>query len=640
MFLDPTYFGPLRIILLVLLAFTFNKYVFKYQLQKDKINFFVRKFMKYGSVLYLLTIFLNQIGHYDMFLMMLVIIIIIISHHLGIRFRNVLKLKNIANDLLLEYIKDLENSYLKSQKPKLLTHKNYMFIHILFLVNIALIVSVLFYFFNYDVSSSTTIWVEDLIKTDGFQKGFWFSTTNEQFGDYPFISLYANFMGLTPELALKTFGLLEITLLSIVVFWLADRLTKGSFILSSIAMLVVVFLLIYYPVSTSAITFHHSMYLSLSIAIPLMVYTLEQQERIYKSPVFAYKYTLIFLTVFFINLSTALIVLPIYFVLVFVIKDAKKTLVFFVPYILSIVSGCVLVSIFSSQGLGNYLRTNLISLNSFYEEDYLLQKLSVITNVYLGVLLMMTIVVAIAAKKLKTDRRVLLILVFTVAVFALSRLDNIYVDKDSLSIILRVFAPLSIIVLCFFLYKYIVKKPWLVKYKNQAVINTLFSALLVFVYYNFHQKIDKKKYQKINTTNQVLKVYNKILTQNLPNTYMVINNNDEITIHSTKHESLYYQDFVENYLDKDSIYQKYKEVKKVMRENPNYGLPSSVFVFEYPTEATKNEFVMQQKSLDSILQVLNQRNRMVLAYYQQEGIKVYEIVNKKNASKINSLMFQ
>lgn len=648
------YIGPLRVLLLVLFFLFIGKKVFRYPLPDDRINFFVRKWIKYGTFMFVSVFILHQLGFYDLFTVLLIIVLLVVAHILGIKFRDIFAISERSNVLLLYWVNLLEKKYLgtyevKPKKKIQIIKGEYMF-----LINILLVSGVLFYFLSNDLFTSTFLWNDDLLKIRLFNSQKWFVEGMVEMGDFPFISIYAKLTGLTNELALKTFGVVELIILAVVICWFTYRVTNRSHILATLAMLSLVGLFLYAPIHTGYLTAHNSIYLSLSFALPLMVFAMEQKKELVYHRLFWFRMPVIFITLFFINLHVYIVILPVFFVSLALFKKSKKgTLRFLGAYALSLTIGLIYIYLVADWNyFMAYIRTNLIAVNTYTYPETIKYNWSDYINWYLYIGLFFNALLFITFKKKNVDTKVLVFNSFMVFVFLLFKVNTYFIDKDVLTIIVRIFMPATVVSALYAVYSNVLGFTFLQKLRTSTVASLL--CISVFLGLCFYYQKDKihNIVKPDNYANTVLEAYNKILMNNLPYSYMLVNDSEHFILNSDSHFLMNYNEFTHNYAEKDSIYNKYKTKQKVLKKHPEYVLPNSIYVFKYDDYGKNNsddrisnikeikENSRENTAIDSVLNILRKRGRTVKVYYKENNISVYEIENISNSSNVIDLMFQ
>ena len=130
---------------------------------------------------------------------------------------------------------------------------------------------------------------------------------------------------------------------------------------------------------------------------------------------------------------------------------------------------------------------------------------------------------------------------------------------------------------------------------------------------------------------QILAVYDKIHSDYFPFSFAVVDQNTTQIISENNHYFINYSEFLESYLSKDAKYFKNYKNQSYFKKNPQNVLPNSILIFIYNDENAKN--ILKN------LNVLKKRGRTIKLFQTNENIKVYEIVNVPNSSKISDLIF-
>jgi hypothetical protein len=130
----------------------------------------------------------------------------------------------------------------------------------------------------------------------------------------------------------------------------------------------------------------------------------------------------------------------------------------------------------------------------------------------------------------------------------------------------------------------------------------------------------------------------------LPYSYAVVNDNYGFTISKSKHHFIHYENFLDDYIRRDCLYQKIKENETLLRENPQNILPNSVFIFVSENRDEENLSplatpIETKKNILNNLKVLKNSGRKIEIFYTDKYLTVYEIVNKENSSRLDELIF-
>ena len=143
---------------------------------------------------------------------------------------------------------------------------------------------------------------------------------------------------------------------------------------------------------------------------------------------------------------------------------------------------------------------------------------------------------------------------------------------------------------------------------------------------------------------RILSVYNSLSTENLPFSYGVVNCDYGQQLASFEHHFINYTDFLMGYSERDSIYHNNRNDKIFLRDNPSYVLPKSIFVFIAKTDdfqrdthlATPNDI---SKEVKRALMKLRKKGRKIEAFYSDDYLTVYKVINEERLSNLNDLIF-
>jgi len=146
------------------------------------------------------------------------------------------------------------------------------------------------------------------------------------------------------------------------------------------------------------------------------------------------------------------------------------------------------------------------------------------------------------------------------------------------------------------------------------------------------------------TPKQILNAYDKISQTFFKQTYCVVNDPSTQVISNNSHFFMNYDFFINEYPKIDSINKKHEKEPNFLVKYPEYSLAKSVLVFVLSENFIDEKNVFSenrqyQKLLVNRLKMLRKRGRKVNLFYDSEILKVYEVVNKPNESKISDLIF-
>ena len=225
---------------------------------------------------------------------------------------------------------------------------------------------------------------------------------------------------------------------------------------------------------------------------------------------------------------------------------------------------------------------------------------------------------------------------------ALSEIDNNWIDTDLVKLSLGVFIPILLGIAV----SIVIRFAYFITVKTEVVKPAFAVTMIVGVLYSAYY-YQEKEYKKLTRTDnipkEIISVYERITATYFPYSYAVVNDYTTQTMSINKHFFIHYTEFMSDYLKRDSIYFKNQKNKKFLLKHPEYVVPKSLLVFIYkkPDDKT-NRIATNCKMVPDIIKhigILQKRGRKVAVFYESDLIKVYEIVNVPNESKIDDLIF-
>ncbi len=661
--------GPLRLMLIFIFLYFLNKYVIKYSIQKDSINFLVTRWVKYASLSIIIVFLLVQINAYDIFSLLLIFICSLVYKFTGYdgnsKFIEHLQREKLS--LLLFGLKKIEkkSSILIKYKNKSQLHKKLTLVLIILVATLAFIVRV--YFYNYDLYTFSPFWFQDLTILNNLNHQQWISTGNVMIGEYALISLFAKLTGINPEMAIQSFSIIESSLICVVIYWFTYVLSKSRYIAPLISSLSFALLYFLIPVNINFITQHSQMLLALMLLLPCMVFILIPERFVFDKKKY-FKYHVVFISAIFLtNLFTALILFPLFLIVAFLfhrrrnykyLKKAIKAylLAFTIVGVYYAIGGYIL-----GYSFVQFLYTNLVSISTVKFTPQLIIPYENLIVIHLILSVISSIIILFKVKYKKSFNRPLFIFLsfFIVLVFVeylTKNLDIWFIDKDlvmqSMTIFMSILLGVNSAV--FFNLLKVIHKIESRKIPA-AIASSLILTLFISVFCFGHQKINLNKEKSNIDSQKMLLAYYKISQTFLPFSYAVINKNKFQSISRDKHFFINYKDFVDTYEEKDSIYFEHINDKEYLKENPQIILPASILVFIKEAQKEKKktkkkeghfhhhseEDLHSTSNLEviSLLNKLKSKGRKVAPFFTDGKTKIFEIVNSPKSSKIKDLIF-
>ncbi|RZJ30498.1 MAG: hypothetical protein EOO48_04830 [Flavobacterium sp.] len=654
MFTSSIILGFIRLCFMLLVLFYFNRKLVNPSDSNNFLEFVVNQWFKYGSIIGIIVFITVQLNIYDLFNCVILLILVIIIDYIGLknllRFRRYVKevsKKNLHNALKSIELNRPVLSWFAVKKRITSTSNGYfMFFLVAALAGITF--GSRYYFFKYDLYSLSGVWIADLQKVIDFDLQIWFLNDTAVNGDFAFINFYAKMANVSPEIALQSMGILESTLLSVLLFWLVRKVTTSKYIGPILAALSFALAYTLTPTNIYFLLQNKPIFLAMAFGLPTMVFLLKPNLLKYRKLNYLISLILVFITIGLIDIFTLYILFP-PFMLLAALFTRRKSLRYYWVGALAYVMACAIVlliyamiCIYFETDLEMFLHSNLISVSSYTYLPQIVVPFKVLIDYYqlstfVSILLILKFV--FYNKDKNWGAALAFLIYFNVLVF-LGHITSEWIDRDLLNQALSVFMAVVIGInaaVIIRLFSPVLNK--FARFNRVAVIVFLGAILLVAVYY---QKDTIATLTEADTTpKQVLDAYDKISTTYFPYSYAVVNDYSAQAISTNKHFFVNYTDFLNDYPAQDSVYFKNIHNPKFFKKHPESVLPKSVLLFVF--HGTPDMYGEENGDISDVLMeqlaMLKKRGRKIGVFYKSENVKVYEIVNTANESQIPDLIF-
>ncbi|MFD0779009.1 hypothetical protein ACFQZF_11470 [Flavobacterium myungsuense] len=390
--------------------------------------------------------------------------------------------------------------------------------------------------------------------------------------------------------------------------------------------------------------------MALTFALPAFVFYLKPTLLKISKVSFLVSFVLVFTTIGLIDLFTLLILIPPFLIIGLIFTKRKykiDNLIAFSSYFLALLLLFAIYSFacyFQRIGIIDYLQSNLLSVSSYtYVPQLILPYKLIIFYAQLSTFIGLFFVLLLVILRKENWRSAIVFFIFFNFLIALTYVKSEWIDIDMLHNSLSIFIPIVI----GFNAAIVIRILNFVFHRFKRFSPLTVSVLItVIVYYSIH-------YQKKNinlltesdqTPKEILNAYDKIYQSFFHLKYSVVNDPATEVISANKHFFINYEFFIEDYLKRDAIYFKNIKDPKFLVKYPKYTLTKSVLVFVLNDKSkTENNAFAANKNLNSLLKKrlkeLKNRGRKINLFYNSDVLKVYEIVNEPEESKISDLIF-
>jgi len=648
--------GFIRLCLMVLVLYYMNSLIVRKPNTHTLLQFIVNEWFKYGSISLILLFVLIEIEIYSLINFVLIMSLIITIDFIGFRnLKNPIKhIHTLTNKLFHSIIvtidekKPLRNLF-KLENTEEFT-KDRVFIFWLILVLIGLAFTGRYFFYEYDTYLFSDLWVSDLSKIIAFDNQKWFVSEIIVDGELALANLYGKLTHVSPEVALQSLAILETVLLSLVLFWMVRKITKSDFFGPLIAFSSFIFFYAISPIEIHYLLQNQPILISLSFVIPAIVYTLKPELLGFKKLNYFISFTTAFIAIGLLDLFTLLILIPPFYLIIFLLFDKKKIIYQLISlggYLFGTTIIMITYFIYCKIYLIDFqifLQSSLISVDSFtYMPNIYIPFEQLLTYYQYGSFVVLLLLLILMWWKKESWKSSLVFVVYFNILIALYFVNITWIDNDLMRYALAVFIPIlfgiatSTIVRIFFpIYRFAFNRKYML-----FVFSGITSLFLVFY-------SQKEIFENITSTDStprlVLKAYGNIHQKYLPYTYAVVNDNVAQTISSNKHFFMNYADFLMNYIESDSIYHANRKNPKFAIENPDKVIPKSIVVFVYDENKKETNNIFSDQGditflIEEQFELLKKRGRPIELIFDSPFVKVYEIINEPKSSRIKDLIF-
>ncbi|MDQ7918416.1 hypothetical protein RBU60_12620 [Mesonia sp. MT50] len=618
LYLDSIFIGASRIVGFCCIIFLIKFLVSVKNQSQFGFDYFIPRLVTFLSAIIIIGFLLTQLNAYDSFISLTII--------LGFMFFLFLNLKKNKNK---------RKTPNKHREELSKTHINWQ-------IGLGLLIAFLgfisrFYFYRFDRYALSDIWYRDLsnMKELAYQK--WFFLPSTMTGEFLLINFYGTITGLSDSMALESFGLIEVATLALVIFWVTYRSFKRLFFPALTTSLFFTFYYMFLPINIDLTTMHKSVFLSLIIALPIILFVHSPKILNAKISTFfrwmIYLCTATFLIDSFVSIYILFPVILLSFLLkykdVYVRKSfyaylISAVFIFIIHYIASLVLG---------QDFFSFIASNIFSYNTYTYTPQLILPLEQLLLYYLYLSLGLTLLSLFFAIKSIKDWSLILILITQIDLLLLAAVFEVdFLDLDLLNQVLSVFIPILIGI---FLYYVNLLFKAIVKLKKEFVFLKLvlsFTLIGLVLYSLYDTTMDKIPFNKEIKNEQILAAYDKIENRLLPFSFGVVNHGENQVISTGNHFFLTYEYFNTEYIKQDQDYFKHKDDPIYLHKNPAVVLPNSIFVFSYKNEENSAQ-------LENTLAILKQRGRKIHTFYSNSLLNVYEIINEPEKTHVKDLLF-
>ena len=510
--------------------------------------------------------------------------------------------------------------------------------------------TVRFYLLKYDNYQLSQSWFNELSILKGVSQQNWFSNDSGVVGQYALMTFYEKMTGISPEITLESFGILQAFILSFIIFWFMNTMTGSKITVPLMTTLSFAFFFNLVPINLSQIAHGKETLMALTLVLPAMVF-IKKPWLLYarSSRTYRYKIFVIFLAIALIDIYSLLVLIPPFFVVApfFISKNYIRFYwIALKAYLLATATVLGLYAFYFYREGTDFLQfiiSNLLSVtSSTYTSNMILpydEMIRIVQVVSLVVVVAMLLMMK--SKKDKWASLIAFVIYVNVLIF-ISFLNNRYFDQDLFNEVLPVFITI-ILGIAIYLFMYL----FVTKVKRVHMPDGL-AVVFIFVLFGlgafFSQKsLFSNEEATSRLSKNVIAAYQEISSSFLPYSYAVVNSNTLQPLSTNSHNFLTYRDFMGEYAVRDSVYFANQKDKDFLRANTQYIIPNSLLVFIYDIES-EDDFSKRAVYLhmtDEVMlriEKLRSEGRTIRVFFQKGDLTVYEIVNNPGEARINELL--
>lgn len=651
---DTIFLGIIRMLLWVLFLYVLKRLFFKGRPSQNQVKTMGNLWAFYGSAVLLVIYILIQINSYDLLSLLALMIIFLVMRMVG--FRN-LRFKGESwarkkQSILLNVIENVEDKdpiidVRKDKRTKRFSVKMEFVVATIAGISAMLVRFYLMQFDNYQLS---TAWFQELNILKSLEDQQWMGADMVMSGQYAFMSFYGLITGISTEMALESFALFQVFILCFVIFWFIDAMTNSLITIPLLGTLAFAFFFNLAPVNLVQLTHSKSTFMAMTFLLPAMIFIRKPWKLYQSNPrVYFFGMLVIFSAIALIDLFTLFILLPPFFLVVMPFIR-KRNWGFYVKaltaYLLG--SGIILASFAYSAytkdiDFALFLRSNLISVSTSTTTGNMIIAYDKLVFVFQIISLVGVAVMGVLYRKNRRKWKSPLVFIIYVNLLILySRIGFAYFDNDLFNEILPVFIACSVSLIFYIVYYFFntgLKRVEMTDWISAPLIFVLFFA---GAYYS-QQQLLQRTVKTGTLSKNILEAYQLINANFIPYGYAVVNANNMLPISSGSHYFISYDEFVESYPERDSVYFEYKDDKEFLERNTRFIIPNSVLVFMYDNESS--EFAAKVRvnprtklNVLSEMEILKSKGRDVRLFFEKDNLRIYEIINNPKAAKIEELL--
>ncbi len=649
--------GFIRLSIILLIVFYINRKFINRKRAVNFLDFAATQWFRYGSIILLLLFLLVQLNAYNLFNMLFVLLMVIIVDLIGFKnLRNPRRFFNMQiKSSLLQLLRNIEAKKsvkfwvsLPAKKKKKKNH-NWLILVLTILIGFITFIS-RYYFVRFDNYALTASWIEDLSKIIKFDMQLWFQDGASVDGELAMANLYSKVTDISPEIGLQVISILETTLLAVLIFWTINKLSPSKLLAPIIASVSFALIYVLTPLNVYYLLENNPTYMALTFALPMMVYFLKPELLRVNKFIYFLCFALVFFAIGLVDLFTTFILIPPFLIIGFSVNMIRYKLHNFLAILAYIFSTALLMFIYKimCNNVGadylTFLHSNILSISSYtYIPQLILPYAEIVKYFQFATIGGIALILVSSIIKRENWHSTIVFLLYFNFLILLTKTDTIWIDKDMINNSISVFMPLVFGLCVAIVFRIIGFIP--VKTERFLPVTSFVVLIAMVGAVTYFQKPAIEKLTESDPTPKyILDAYDKISQTYFPYSYTVVNDPMTQIVSTNKHFFMNYEYFLNSYPKVDKIHFDNIKDAQFLVKNPEFALTNSVLVFVL-NEKNKDEknLLSENKSLSinlkQELQLLKSRGREVRVFYDNNILRVYEIVNTPKQSKVSDLIF-
>lgn len=648
--------GFIRLCFILLFMFYLNRKFVSVSKHLHFMDFIVLNWFRYASLLVITLFVLIEVSAYNLFNCFFIFALILGADIIGIEnlkrprayFREHIKTG------LLTFLRNVENKqsfwfWFSVNRNKKKKDQNMFILVITIVLGITTFLS-RYYFIIYDNYSLSDAWINDLNNLIQFDNQYWFTFELTTDAELALANFYGKITDVSPAIALQVIAILESTLLAIVIFWTLNKITTSKFIAPSVAALFFSLVYVLTPINVYFLLKGNPTFLALTFALPAFVMYLNPKTLRASKWNYFMALIAVFIAIGLIDLFTMCVLIPPFLIIALFFTKYKNKSYNLIAIAAYITAALLLAAVYQYAcfyqriELIDYLQTNLLSVSSYtYVPQLIVPYSEIIRYAQWSTLFGFVLVLLLVLIKKENWRDTLAFYAYFNFLILLTFIKSEWLDIDMLNNSLSVFIPI-VIGLNIAVLMRIVNLIFARFEKFSPLSLAVVYGIMLYAAVFYQQKGINALVVSDETPKQILNAYDKISQTFFNHSYCVVNDPTAQVISNNSHFFMNYDFFINDYPRIDSINTQNKKDKMFLVKHPEYSLSKSVLVFVLSEDCIdeKNVFAenkhYQSKLIENI-KLLRKRGRKVNLFYKSRILKVYEIVNEPNKSKISDLIF-